>query len=141
MNASREKCEEIIDKLFTPMVHWSLKPWTYREKARKTYLRIAKKKNKTSVELKTASGRHLRYVKRDLKMIDNLLSSFAKNPLKERDQAYVETIRKVHGQQTNMRRNMTHSVPEKVVSIHQPHVRPIVGERRRLKWSSVRRSI
>ncbi len=133
MNASREKCEDIIDKLFTPIVHGSLKPRTYREKARKAYLSIAKKKNKTRVELKTAIGRQLRYVKSDLKTIDNLLYSFAKNPLNEKDQAYVETIRKVHEQQTYMRRNKTHSVPERVVIIHQPHVRPIVRGKEKSK--------
>jgi hypothetical protein len=74
LNASREKCVVIIDKLFTPIVHGFLKPKTYREKARKVYLSIAKKKNKTRVELKTAIGRQLRYEKRDLKTIDNLLS-------------------------------------------------------------------
>jgi len=126
LNASREKCEEIIDKLFTPMLHGAVKSRIYREKARKAYLSIAKKKNKTRAELKTAIGRQLRYVKRDLKTIDILLSSFAKNPLKEKDGAYVETIRRVHEQQTYMRRNKTHSVAEKVVSIHQPHVCPLV---------------
>ena len=108
-------------------------PRTYREKARKAYLSIATKMNKTHVELKTAIGRQLRYVKSDLKTIDNLLYSFAKNPLNEKDQAYVETIRKVHEQQTYMRRNKTHSVPERVVIIHQPHVRPIVRGKEKSK--------
>ena len=126
LNPSCEKCDEIIDKLFTPMLHGAVKPRTYREKGRKAYLSIAKKKNKTRTELKTAIGRQLRYVKRDLKTIDILLSSFAKNPLKEKDGAYVENIRKVYEQQDFMRRNKTHSVPERIVSIHQPHVRPIV---------------
>ncbi len=72
-------------------------------------------------------------MKRDLQTIDNLHSSFAKNPLKGKDQAYVETIRKVHEQQTYMRRNKTHSVPDWVVSIHQPHVRPIVRGKKKSK--------
>ena len=57
LNVSRKKCEEIIDKLFTPMLHGAVKPRTYREKARKAYLSVAKKKNKTRAELKTAIGR------------------------------------------------------------------------------------
>jgi hypothetical protein len=96
------------------------------EKARKDYLSVAKKKNKSRAELKTAIDCQLRYVKRDLKTIDILLSSFAKNPLKEKDRAYVETIRRVHEQQTYKRRNKTHSVPERVVNTHKPHLRPIV---------------
>gem|GEM_PF-3567247 len=57
LNASREKCEEIIDKLFTQMLHGAVKPRTYREKTRKAYLSVAKKKNKSRAELKTAIGR------------------------------------------------------------------------------------
>jgi IS5 family transposase len=72
-------------------------------------------------------------VKRDLKTINNLLSSFVTNPLKEKDRAYVETIRKILEQQTYMLRTKTHSVPERVVSIHQPHVRPIVRGKEKSK--------
>jgi hypothetical protein len=38
----------------------------------------------------------------------------------------VVTIRKVYEQREFIRRNKTHSVPERIVNIHQPHVRPIV---------------
>ena len=108
------------------MLHGAVKPRTYREKARKAYLSVTKRKNKTRAELKTAIGLYLRYVKMDLKTFYNLLSSFAKNPLKEKDRAYVETILKVYEQQTYMRRKKIHSVPDRGVSIHQPHVRAIV---------------
>jgi len=69
-----------------------------------------------------------------MKTIDILLSSLAKNPLKEKDRAYVETIiRRVHEQKTYLRRNKTHSVPERMLSIHQPHVRPIVRGKEKSK--------
>jgi len=133
LNSSREKCEEIIDKLFIPDLHGKKKPRTYREKARKTYLVTAKKKKKTKVELRAAIGKQLRYVNRNLKTIGNLLGAFPENPLKEKDQVYVETIAKVFEQQTYMRTNKTHSVPERIVSIHQPHVRPIVRGKEKAK--------
>ena len=119
LSASSEKCEENIDKLFIPDLHGKKKPRTYRENARKAYLKTAKKKNRTKVELKTAIGKQLRFVNRNLKTIGNLLGAFPENPLKEKDQVYVETIAKVFEQQTYMRTNKTHSVPERIVSIHQ----------------------
>jgi hypothetical protein len=85
------------------------------------------------VELKTAKGKQLRNVNRNLKTIGNHLGAFHENPLKEKDQAYVETITKVFEQQTYMRTNKTHSVPERIVSIHQPHVRPIVRGKEKAK--------
>ena len=38
LNEGREKCEQIIDKLFLPSLHGPEKPRTYRQKARKEYL-------------------------------------------------------------------------------------------------------
>jgi len=125
LNAGRMKCEEIIDRLYDPLLHGSVKPRTYREKARKAYLNTAKKKKRTRAELKVTIGKQLRYVNRDLKTIDRLLCAFAENPLNEKERTYVETIRKVLVQQTYMRRNKTHSVVDRIVSIHQPQVRPI----------------
>ena len=126
LNAIREKCEQIVDKLYIRSIHGTVKPRTYRETARKDYLTVAKKKKRTRSELKAAIRKQLGYVKRDLKTIDRLLAAMVENPLKEKERTYVETIRKMYEQQDFMRRNKTHSVPERVVSIHQPHVRPIV---------------
>jgi len=133
LNASREKCEEIIDKLYDPALHGAVKPRTYRDKARRTYLNTAKKKNRTRAELKVAIGKQLRFVNRDLKIIDKLLSIYRKDPLTDKEHRYVETIRKVFTQQSYMQRNKTHSVGERIVSIHQPHVRPIVRGKEKTK--------
>ena len=46
LNVSREKCAEIIFKLFILSVHGSKKPRTNRETARKNYLTVAKKKKR-----------------------------------------------------------------------------------------------
>jgi hypothetical protein len=84
-NESREKCEEIIDKLFIRALHGTVKPMTYRETARKDYLTVAKRKKRTRSELKTAIRKQLGYVKRDLKTIDRLLAAMVENPLKEKE--------------------------------------------------------
>ena len=75
----------------------------------------------------------MRFVGQDLNIIDTLLSACEKNPLKEKYRTYVETIRKVFEQQKYMRKNKTHTVAERIVSIHQPHVRPIVRGKKKAK--------
>jgi IS5 family transposase len=86
-----------------PVLHGREKPRTYREKARKVYLKMAKKKNKTKVELRTDIGKQLRNLNRKLKTIGKLLGVLQENPLKEKDQVYVETTTKIFEQQSYMR--------------------------------------
>jgi len=47
-------------------------------------------------------------------------------PLKEREQRYLWVIHTLYDQQRLMHSTFTHSVEDRIVSIHQPHVRPIV---------------
>jgi hypothetical protein len=53
--------------------------------------------------------------------------------LKEREQAYYETIKKVFEQQDQMYSNRSNSVPNRIVSIHQSHIRPIVRGKEKAK--------
>jgi transposase, IS5 family len=133
LNASREKCEQIIDKLYHTELHGPVKPRTHREKARRDYLNTAKKKKRTRKELRVAIGKQLRYVRRDLKLIGKLLATFGEDPLKEKDRRYLETIGMVYNQQLKMWKGKTHSVEDRIVSIHQPHVRPIVRGKEKAK--------
>ncbi len=70
---------------------------------------------------------------RDLKIIDTLLAAFEENPLKEKDSTHVEIIRNVFEQQNYMRKNKMQTVVERIVSIHQPHYRPIVRGKAKAK--------
>ena len=51
LNASREKSEELIDKLYRKEIHGSTKVRTYRELARKDFLNAIKKKTKSFKEI------------------------------------------------------------------------------------------
>src|SRR4030042_405024 len=64
------------------------KPRTYRRLARKQYLNVAKKKNKSKSELRKAIGQQLRYLRRNLKSINGLLDQRPEMsfPLETRDQ-------------------------------------------------------
>ena len=73
LNEAREKTESYIDKLHAPFVGENKKPRTYRQKARKQYLSVAKQKKPGAKKIRKSIGQQLRYLKRNLGHIDTLL--------------------------------------------------------------------
>src|SRR5579875_768776 len=69
LNEAREKLEHIIDVLHAPHQGKLDKPRTYREKARKNYLAIAKQRWSSQKKIRKGIGQQLRYVARDLRVI------------------------------------------------------------------------
>ena len=57
LNDAREKTEEIIDTLHAPFIGKKRKPRTYRQKARKDYLAVAKQKNPGYKRIRKAIGK------------------------------------------------------------------------------------
>lgn len=72
LNDSREKAEELIDYLCGEL-GVKQKPRTYRRNARKAYLNLSKKKRKTEKELRKGIRQQLGFVRRDIKIINQLL--------------------------------------------------------------------
>lgn len=126
LDAARKKSEQIIDLLYRADLHGEIKPRTYRKVARKNFLNTSKKKRKSAKELYKANGQQLRYLRRNLKTIDKLLSAYPTFPLKYKYLKYLMILHTVYLQQDIMHRSRSHSVEDRIVSIHQPHVRPIV---------------
>jgi hypothetical protein len=88
---------------------------------------IAKKKNKNKKEVHRAIGEQLRFLKRNINHLYKLLDHFDTLPFKKKeDQKYFFVIQHVFAQQQEMYKEKKHSVANRIVSIHQPHVRPIV---------------
>ena len=129
LNASREKSEELIDKLYRKEIHGSTKVRTYRELARKDFLNAIKKKTKSFKEIYKWNGHQIRYLHRNMAHIQVLLKGYEKkglnHPLKKKDLLYIETLQTVYAQQETMHRTQTRSVENRLVNIHQPYVRPI----------------
>jgi IS5 family transposase len=125
LSEAREKTEQLIDQLYTPDLH-EKKPRTYRLVARKRYLNTAQKKNKSRKEIRKAVGSQLRFVKRNLNSIDKLLDAYSNIPLTPKQYKYLLVVRTLFDQQKQMYATHTHSIEDRIVSIHQPHVRPIV---------------
>ena len=122
LNEAREITEEVIDELHIPGN--GKKPRTYRKKARKQYLHIARSKKRTAKKVRKAIGQQLSYIKRNLKTIENLQVKTDNLPKQLR--AKLETVKKLYDQQKYMYDNHTHSVSDRIVSISQPWLRPIV---------------
>jgi len=125
LNEAREKLEGMIDALH-PQGHNITKPRTYRKKARRNYLHFIKQKQPGHEKVRKAIGQQLRYVKRNIQHIDNMLQKYSIDRLSSTQQKWLETIRLLYQQQLSMYEQNTHSVDNRIVSISQPHVRPIV---------------
>lgn len=133
LNAAREKSEELIDILYTPLLHGDTKPRTYREIARKYFLNTAKKKAKTNKEIYKANGRQLRFLRRNLTHTELLLKAYVIFPLKPKEQKYLMVLHTVYDQQEQMHRTRSKRIDDRIVNIHQPHVRPIVRGKEKAK--------
>jgi IS5 family transposase len=126
LNRAREESESLIDFLYKES-GVKIKPRTYRREARKAYLSISKKKNKTRKEIRKAIGKQLRYLRRNIKHIHKMLDMFEgkRFPLNKRDQRIFWVIQLLYSQQEQMYRKKGHSVENRIVNIYQPYVRPI----------------
>lgn len=125
LNDAREKSEELIDFLFDTTRH-TKKPRTYRKTARKYFLRTIQKKTKTKKELRKAIKKQLGYLKRNMGSIHKLLDKYEVIPLDRHQHKYFFVIQTLYEQQAHMYKEKTHTIDHRIVSIHQPHVRPIV---------------
>ncbi len=126
LNDAREKSEELIDFLYAGCGELD-KPRTYREGARKNYLKIAQKKKKSKKEIRKGLRKQLNYLRRNIKSIHCLLDRYGEQiPFDAHQHKYFFVIQTLYDQQAYMYEKKTHSVEYRIVSIHQPHVRPIV---------------
>lgn len=135
LSGCREKTEQFIDVLYEQLGKQGVKPRTYREVARKEYLMVAKKKRKTNKALRRALRLQLNYVKRNLGYLDKMLDVFEGNrfPLSKKDQRYLWVIHEVYRQQQQMFDEKKHQCADRIVSIHQPYVRPMVRGKAKAK--------
>lgn len=128
LNEARENTEKIIDKLHDPKL--GKKPRTYRKKAHKDYLKLARKRKKTEKEIRKTIGKQLGYLRRNLDTIDKMLET-AK--LSDKDFNRLSIIRKVYEQQKDMYDNRCHKTEDRIVSLSQPHIRPIMRGKAKAK--------
>lgn len=122
LDEARENAELMIDELHRQSS--GPKPRTYREKAHKDSLSYMRSRKHSEKRTRLAIRKQLQYLKRDLSYIDSMLSSGL--VLSRRLSSRLETIRRIYTQQKLMYDNHSHSVEDRIVSVSQPFLRPIV---------------
>ncbi|MFC5986373.1 IS5/IS1182 family transposase, partial [Marinicrinis lubricantis] len=133
LNEAREKLEGIIDTLHEPHVGQRPKPRTYREKARRAYLALAKQRRIGHRALRRGIGKQLTFIKRDLRIIEELAANTPLTVLSKRQYKQLLVIQELYRQQRMMHTKRVHHVEDRIVSIHQPHIRPIVRGKAKAK--------
>jgi len=76
--------------------------------------------------VRCALRKQLNYLGRNLRSIDKLLDAYHLMPFDAHQCKYMFVIRTLYDQQKQMYDSQVHSIEDRIVSIHQPHVRPIV---------------
>ena len=123
LSESREISETLIDTLWKSEPRTEEKPRTYRRKARKQFLAAARKKSLSLSERRKAVRRQLGYLRRNLRTISKL-GNITVLTAKQHHQLLV--ISELYRQQLELFNEKKWSIPDRIVSISQPHIRPIV---------------
>lgn len=123
------ECREQLERMVTTgcVMQGMEVPRMYRKIARKKYLNLAKKKRKTTQQIRTGIRQQLQYVKRDLGYTNVLVKQnpAMKGIFAKRDWQLLDAVRKTYHQQSWMYIHKVHSIEDRIVSIYQPHVRPM----------------
>ena len=128
LNEAREFSEKIIDKLY-PHTGLAKKPRTYREKARKAFLAIVKQRRPGGKKLRRGIKQQLQYLRRNLGHIEQLLTHWPEGeelPLPRWLLYRYWVTQHLCEQQWEMYQTKTRRCGDRIVSISQPYVRPIV---------------
>ena len=131
LNNAREIAEVLIDELHKHKEITGKKPRTYRQQARKAYLGISKRKRPGSKLIRKGIRQQLQYLRRDFTYIEQMLDVLMPGdgmvfPLNRRLQRQYWIIQHLYAQQQQMYKSKTRRCDDRIISISQPHVRPIV---------------
>lgn len=122
LNEAREKLEHMIYRMCRS---YDLQlPRRYRRKARKDYLAFAKNRKHSKEQVWTAIRKPLSYMRRDIGYLEGYFSQ--EYVPDSKDIPFILTIFKLYEQQEYMYRSKVHSVSNRIVSLSQPWIRPIV---------------
>ena len=126
LNECRENLENIIDEMSAKYKRKGRKLAYSRKKARAKYLKVQKQRKARVSAKKRACKEQIGYIEKNLETLDALVIEHGADSLTERQLKRLETIEKVLAQQKFHLANPRASVPDRIVSLRQPWVRPIV---------------
>ncbi|MEL6463079.1 MAG: IS5 family transposase [Cyanobacteria bacterium J06621_15] len=128
LNQGRKHTEQIIDYLYEQVKDKiGKKPRTYRKIARKNYLKVAKKRRPRQRQRRNAIKKQLQYIKRNLSHIKKLITVGATlSSLSKRQYKMLLVVSEIYRQQLWLYENKKKSIENRIVSLSQPHIRPII---------------
>ena len=128
LNEAREKTEQIIDVLWQHCEKKAneLKPRTYRKIARKDFLSIIRKRKNSRSQIRKGIRKQLEHLKRNLGYINFLKSRVSLEVLSSLQYKNLLVVSELYRQQHFMYKKGVHRIDTRIVSISQPHIRPIV---------------
>lgn len=124
LESARIKLDDMIDVLHKQIDNDLHRPRTYRRMMRKAFLSVSKSKKRTTKKVRALIRKELCAIKRNLGFIAGYLEKGGL--LAKRNRTELETIKMVYEQQLKMFNEKTHHVDNRIVSISQPYIRPIV---------------
>lgn len=128
LNEAREATEAIIDLLYEQVrTTVPYKPRTYRQEAHKAYLSVTKQRKARGKTMRKAIRKQLGYVKRNLAHLDALVEAGATlSVLNQSLYRKLLVIAELYRQQQSMYDQRQHRIEHRIVTLSQPHIRPIV---------------
>ena len=128
LNEARVASEAIIDILYAPLKGtFQKKPRTYRRLARRVYLSVAKQRKPSKAVKRKGMRKQLNFLRRNLRHIDELVAAGASlTQLSRRRYRQLLVIGEVYRQQRQMYERRTRRIDDRIVSLSQPYVRPII---------------
>ncbi len=101
---------------------------TYCRKAKFVYLKFQKKRKKKAKETRKATKQVLQYVRRNKEQLKKLLEragDFVDDEI-ARIKEKLSDAEEIYRQQLEMFKKKIHTMEDRIVSFHKPHIRPIV---------------
>ena len=126
LNECRENTERMIDRIWPYSDRQGHKTDYSRKKARQAYLRVSKQRKVKAKARNRAVSEQIEYIGKNLKTLECLIRQAGEEALKRLDMDRLTTIQKVYEQQKQMRDTGVRSVPDRIVTLRQPHIRCIV---------------
>ena len=128
LNKAREKSELIIDILWETRSNKDVKtkPRAYRKKGRRAFVKILKQKRPGKKKLRAAINVQLCCLHRNFETIETLKQHSSLKKLGRALYKDLLVIQALYSQQLKMYNKKSHSISDRIVSINQPHIRPIV---------------
>jgi hypothetical protein len=129
LNDAREHTERVIDTLWWASGKVGRKPRTYREKARKQYLRTIRRRHAPKSHIRRGIRQQLGFVRRNLRTIQQMKKMVPLTALCAQDYKKLLVVGEVYRQQSALYRmfgEAHRSIADRIVSLSKPHVRPIV---------------